>query len=117
MDARAPRDGKTIEELGYYDPLAKTLESREVLNVDRLRYWLSVGAQPSEKVAVILERHGVTKPNPSANKGKPRKRNRTERTAAKQHAIQSRQAARAAKLAAKAKPSTEQEAEEAPPAE
>jgi len=64
MDSRAPRDGRAIEELGYYDPMARNIESRESLNVDRIRYWLSVGAQPSEKVAVILKRHGVQKPAP-----------------------------------------------------
>ncbi len=64
MDARSPRDGKAIEELGHYDPMVKVLDSRAVLNVDRLRYWLSVGAQPTEKVAAILKRHGVKKPAP-----------------------------------------------------
>lgn len=64
MDARTPRDGRAIEELGHYDPLVRNPEAREVLNVNRIRYWLSVGAQPSEKVQAILKRHGVTKPAP-----------------------------------------------------
>jgi small subunit ribosomal protein S16 len=64
MDSRAPRDGKAIEELGYYDPLVRNPEAREKLNVNRIRYWLSVGAQPSEKVQAILKRHGITKPKP-----------------------------------------------------
>jgi small subunit ribosomal protein S16 len=64
MDARTPRDGKAIEELGHYDPMVKELDARAVLVVDRIRYWLSVGAQPSEKVASILKRHGVKKPLP-----------------------------------------------------
>lgn len=64
MDSRAPRDGRAIEELGYYDPMARNVETRESLNVDRIRYWLSVGAQPSEKVSAILRRHGVEKPAP-----------------------------------------------------
>lgn len=62
MDARTPRDGRTIEELGWYDPLVRNPEAREHLEVNRIRYWLSVGAQPSEKVAAILKRHGVSKP-------------------------------------------------------
>ena len=62
MDARSPRDGKAIEELGHYDPMVKQLENRAVLNADRIRYWLSVGAQPTEKVAAILKRVGVKKP-------------------------------------------------------
>ena len=44
--------------------LAFQAEAREWLDKSRCRYWLSVGAQPSEKVAVILKRHGVVKPAP-----------------------------------------------------
>src|SRR4051812_34667801 len=64
MDARSPRDGRAIEELGHYDPMVRNTDSRAVLNVNRIRYWLSVGAQPSEKVQAILNRHGVAKPGP-----------------------------------------------------
>jgi len=64
MDARTPRDGKAIEELGHYDPMVRNKDARTVLNANRIRYWLSVGAQPSEKVAAILKKHGVTKPAP-----------------------------------------------------
>ena len=64
MDSRAPRDGRSIEELGHYDPMSRNTETQTVLNADRIRYWLSVGAQPSQKVAAILRRHGVEKPAP-----------------------------------------------------
>ncbi len=64
MDTRTPRDGRAIEELGHYDPMVRNTEARTVLNVDRIRYWLSVGAQPSDKVAAILKRLGVNKPAP-----------------------------------------------------
>lgn len=64
MDARSPRDGRAIEELGHYDPMVRNKEARTVLNVDRIRYWLSVGAQPSEKVQVLLNKYGVKKPAP-----------------------------------------------------
>ena len=64
MDARSPRDGRAIEELGHYDPMVRNKEARTVLNVNRIRYWLSVGAQPSEKVQVLLTKHGVKKPAP-----------------------------------------------------
>ena len=64
MDARAPRDGRAIEELGHYDPMVRNVEARTVLNINRIRYWLSVGAQPSEKVQALLNRHGVKKPAP-----------------------------------------------------
>ncbi len=56
-DARAPRDGKFIEIIGNYNPIRQP----KVLNidVDRARYWLSVGAQPSDTVAYLLKQLGV----------------------------------------------------------
>ncbi|MBX6311652.1 MAG: 30S ribosomal protein S16 [Isosphaeraceae bacterium] len=64
MDSRAPRDGRAIEELGHYDPMAPTPEAGTVLKANRIRYWLSVGAQPTEKVAVLLKKAGIKKPAP-----------------------------------------------------
>lgn len=64
MDSRTARDGRSIEELGHYDPMCKNPETQTVLNVDRIRYWLGVGAQPSEKVQALLRKHGVKKPAP-----------------------------------------------------
>ena len=64
MDARSPRDGKAIEEVGHYDPMVRNTDARTVLKPNRIRYWLSVGAQPSEKVAALLKKHGVKKPLP-----------------------------------------------------
>ena len=62
MDSRTGRDGRPIEELGHYDPMVRNVDARTVLNVSRIRYWLSVGAQPSEKVQALLNRAGVKKP-------------------------------------------------------
>ena len=64
MDSRTGRDGRAIEELGHYDPMVRNTEARTVLDVSRVRYWLSVGAQPSEKVAALLRRAKITKPAP-----------------------------------------------------
>jgi small subunit ribosomal protein S16 len=58
MDARAPRDGRTIEELGTYDPLVPDVDARVVLKADRIDYWLSVGAIPTEKVKVLIKKYG-----------------------------------------------------------
>jgi small subunit ribosomal protein S16 len=58
MDIRAPRDGKVLEELGYYDPMVKDTDARAVLNGERISHWLSLGAQPSEKVAVLIKKYG-----------------------------------------------------------
>ncbi len=57
MDARTPRNGKVLEILGTYDPL-KEGENIE-LKEDRVRHWLSHGAQPTDKVAVILKKRGI----------------------------------------------------------
>ena len=64
MDSRTPRDGKTVEELGHYDPMVRNVDARTVLNANRVRYWLSVGAQPTEKVAVLIRKAGIKKPGP-----------------------------------------------------
>jgi small subunit ribosomal protein S16 len=64
MDSRAGRDARHIEELGHYDPMVRNVDARTVLNANRIRYWLSVGAQPSEKVQALLNRAGVKKPAP-----------------------------------------------------
>jgi small subunit ribosomal protein S16 len=53
-DGRSPRDGKFIEELGTYQPLKK--DDNFTLKLDRARYWISKGAQPSETVASIIKK-------------------------------------------------------------
>ncbi len=58
-DARRPRDGRVLEELGTYDPLVPDTDARAVLNGERIDYWLSVGAQPSEKVQVLIKKYGT----------------------------------------------------------
>ena len=62
-DSRAPRDGKFLEIVGTYNPIANSAGIKEIrLKTDRLRYWLSVGAQPSDRVAWILGKFGVLPP-------------------------------------------------------
>jgi small subunit ribosomal protein S16 len=58
MDARAPRDGRILEELGTYDPMVPYTDARAVLNGERLQYWLGVGAQPTEKVKILIKKYG-----------------------------------------------------------
>lgn len=57
IDGRQPRDGRVIEELGSYDPMIKNTDDRVRLKPDRIKYWVSVGAQPSERVAVLLKKY------------------------------------------------------------
>lgn len=58
-DARSPRDGRVIENLGFYEPCQSDPEKQVGVDVERAKYWLSVGAQPSETVASILRKLGV----------------------------------------------------------
>ena len=59
IDSRTPRDGRVIEELGYYDPMNKDKDKQFVAKIDRCRHWLDVGAIPSETVSSLLKRSGV----------------------------------------------------------
>lgn len=71
-DRRSPRDGQFIEKLGTFNPLlAKDSTSRVVLNTERAKHWLSVGAQPSDRVNSLLANLGLTKKADIA--GKPQK--------------------------------------------
>jgi len=58
IDQRSPRDGRVLEELGHYDPMVKETDARAVLKGERIKYWLSVGAQPSENVSVLIKKYG-----------------------------------------------------------
>ena len=56
MDSRVQRDGKAIEEVGFYDPMVQDKAARVKLNMERVDYWMSVGAQPSEKVNALIRK-------------------------------------------------------------
>lgn len=115
-DARSPRDGNFIERLGSYNPLlAKDDANRVVLNTERAQHWLSVGAQPTDRVARFLDAAGVRERTARNNptKGKPGEK-ATERLEEQQ-----KKAAEAAEAAAAAAavPEPEPVVEEAPVAE
>jgi len=59
FDAREERDGRSIEQLGTYDTMEKDEEKKVVLKRERIEYWLSVGAQPTETVASILKKNKI----------------------------------------------------------
>lgn len=87
-DSRAPRDGSFIEKIGTYNPLlGKDDEKRVVLDTERAKHWLSVGAQPSDRVARFFDAAGLkeraARNNP--NKGQPgeKAKERAEERAAK----------------------------------
>ncbi len=76
-DSASPRDGRYIEQIGTHDPmLPKDKPERVKLDLDRAKHWLSVGAQPTDRVARFLDAAGLMKrttPN-NPNKAKPKKK-------------------------------------------
>ncbi len=119
-DSRAPRDGKYLEQIGTYNPLlAKDDENRVNLNEDRARYWLGVGAQPSDRVLRFLDAAGIlertARNNPQKAEPGEKAKERAEEKAEK--AQEAEEAAKAAEEEAKAAaeaPAQEAPAEEAP---
>ena len=59
-DSRMPRDGRFVERVGYYNPIASGQEVRLEVNVERIDYWISQGAQPSERVLNLLKQNTET---------------------------------------------------------
>src|SRR6185503_6896659 len=68
IDKRAPRDGRVLEELGTYDPRVLETDARVLLKADRVDYWLGVGAQPSDNVAVLIKKYGTNGTHAAAQK-------------------------------------------------
>ncbi|MEM7091049.1 MAG: 30S ribosomal protein S16 [Pseudomonadota bacterium] len=87
-DSRAPRDGRYIERLGTYNPLLpKDSEDRVKMNMERIQYWMDQGAQPTDRIARMLEAAGARDKAERSNpkKGTPGKKaqERAEEKAAK----------------------------------
>ena len=118
--SRSPRDGKYLEQVGTYNPLlAKDDENRVRLVEDRVRYWLGVGAQPTDRVARLLDKAGIKERTATVNpkKAEPgqKAKDRAEEKAEK--AREAEEAAKEAAEAAAAAPAEEAAVEEAPVAE
>jgi small subunit ribosomal protein S16 len=60
MDIRRPRNGRVLEEVGWYSPQEKNPEKQVSFDRERVEFWLKSGAQPSATVRHLLEKHGVT---------------------------------------------------------
>jgi len=65
-DKRCPRDGRRIETLGYFNPIAAGKEIRLHLQDERLAYWLSQGAQPSDRVKYLIKLNSKATPKAEA---------------------------------------------------
>jgi len=128
-NSRSPRDGRFIERIGSYNPLlAKDDANRVVLDVERAKHWVSVGAQPTDRVARFLDALGVkeraARNNPNkavpGEKAKERAEERAAKVAAAEEAAKApveEEAAPAEEAVAEEAPAAEVAAEEAPAAE
>ena len=124
-DSRNPRDGSYIEQVGSYNPmLPRDHADRIKLKTERLQYWLQVGAQPTERVALFLSAAGLVKAKPNAAspkksapkaKAQERLREQNEKAEAAQEAKQ--QAEADAKQAAADEAAAAAEAKQAAAAE
>jgi small subunit ribosomal protein S16 len=104
-NSRSPRDGKYLEQIGTYNPLlAKDSPERVKIVEDRARYWLGVGAQPTDRVARFLDAAGIqeraARNNPKKGEPGEKAKERAEERAAK--IAEAEEAARAAEEEAKA---------------
>lgn len=121
-DARSPRDGRFIEKIGNYDPKLADKDKRVTLVTERVQHWLSVGAQPTDRVARFFDAAGLLKREPRNNpeKALPGKK-ATERLEAKAKAetdkIEAAEAAKAKAEADKAEAAAAAEAAKNAPAE
>jgi small subunit ribosomal protein S16 len=104
-DSRYPRDGRFIEKLGTYNPmLPKDSKERVHLELERIKHWISKGAQPSDRVLRFLDAAGVLKRKPRNNpeKAVPRAERKAKDEAAKEAASKPAEAPKAAPAAAAA---------------
>src|SRR4051812_22585477 len=112
-DSRAARDGRFIEKLGTYNPLlAKDSPERVKLDADRISHWLSVGAQPSDRVLRFLDAAGIRE-RPARNNPQKAEPGEKAKERVEQRAAKETEAAEAAAAAAAA-PAEEIAEEQAP---
>ena len=124
-NSRAPRDGKFLEQVGTYNPLlAKDDANRVRLVEDRVKYWIGVGAQPTDRVARLLDKAGIKEraPTNNPNKGEPGQKAKDRADEKAEKAREAEEAAAAAAAAPAVEevaeaPVVEEAAAEAPAAE
>lgn len=103
-DARMPRDGRFVERLGTFDPLkAKDAADRIVIDAEKAKAWIAKGAQPTDRVARLLETVGVGQRAAHSNPEKAKPKKKAQERAAAAAAAE----AAAAAAAAAAAPSAE----------
>jgi len=80
-DSRFPRDGRSLENLGLYDPLRKEGPTQVQVNRERVEYWLNQGAKASDSVAAILRRQGIVVARPAKKRERVRYKKSATRAA------------------------------------
>jgi small subunit ribosomal protein S16 len=107
-DSRKPRDGDFIEKIGTFNPLmAKDNAARLVCDAERAKYWLGVGAQPSDRVAIILSGLGLTKKPDIAGKPQKSRRKADKMTRREKAAVAAAEAKAQAAAEAETPPATD----------
>ena len=113
-DSRMPRDGRFVERVGYYNPIASGQEVRLQLDLERIDYWIGQGAQPSDRVLNLLKQNKETPEKTEkrlAAKDLKRQKKLAKKLAAKEPEVAP------AEEAVEESPAEESPAEEAAPAE
>lgn len=114
-DSRSPRDGRFIEKIGHYDPMvAKDHPQRVVIDAERAKHWISVGAQPSDRVARFFGAADIIpmpKYNETPKKSAPKAKAQERVKAAEAAAAKAAEAAAAPKEEAPAEAAAETPAE------
>ena len=93
-DIRSPRDGRYLERLGTYNPMKQKNDPERInLNIERIKYWLSVGAKPTDRVTKFLANEGLAKkpPIPKQTKQDKPKKKTLEKLKAKEEKLKSKQ--------------------------
>ena len=109
-DSRMPRDGRFIEKLGTYNPLLpKDSEDRVKMDMDRIQHWLGHGAQPTDRIARMLEAAGVL---PKTERNNPKKAELGTKAKERLEAKEAKSEEAPAKEAAAEAPAEEAAAEE-----
>ncbi len=113
MDARAPRDGRDLEVLGFYDPVAPRIEDQLRIDAERVRFWLERGASLSETARALCLRAGIELPAPGKSRRRKHKKSpgtQRRKLERKRKLLKAKQERRLARLeAARAKAAAEAE--------
>jgi small subunit ribosomal protein S16 len=96
-EGQSPRDGKFIERVGHFNPILPSEHAERIkVDVERCKHWLSVGAQPTDRVARFLDAAGLLKRTVRHNPEKLKPRKKTVERAAAQAKVAADLAAKAA---------------------